>query len=132
MASENLLDKTHEGQREHAVAWLRGEHGQPPWAMGSQYAWIADLLDAYAAEVKRLEGIVGRLPKTVDGVTVVPFYDDVWIVLGGQVECCRVSGCETNRGWVAKLWRWDEDRTVLVCDCYSTRADAEAAKGESR
>jgi len=78
------------------------------------------------AENNRLRAIVERLPKTADGVYVIPGEDTVW-------------------KWFADLKKWIECEVEIpqpyneaayeyvspqgVGECYSTRAAAIAAKG---
>lgn len=76
------------------------------------------------AEVERLQGIVDKLPKTADGVSVVPGVDHVWQVLHGEMR----------RGWIATVAidTWGGDKMIgieNVKDWYSTREAAEAKGG---
>lgn len=78
------------------------------------------------AEVDRLRGIVDKLPKTADGVTVVPRMD---VFYPSRQELIRIidplhwnavyipsGGCQLNR------------QQVGPTECYSTREAAEAAE----
>lgn len=83
-----------------------------------------------AAEVESLRAVVERLPKTADGVVLVPELDSVFhpgfdsegdIERSGEVE------------WVGMFYAADADGTGTVwtypvSNCYSTRAAAEAAR----
>lgn len=70
---------------------------------------LLELCGLQHAEVERLQAIVDKLPKTADGVPVVP----------GMVVW--KSNCEpTNVGMLLGTW---------VCQCYSTHEAAEAAGG---
>lgn len=86
-------------------------------------------IPALIEEVRRLRAIVDKLPKTADGVTVVPG-DVVWMLaMHGGVE-----------GQPAELAVWEtevidqdtDSREQTVCHsiagCYSTSEAAEAAK----
>ena len=81
---------------------------------------FADLDAAY----RELRAIVDKLPKTADGVSVVPHVDIVWAICNGRIE---------SRHWYRgdRSWVYGElsQYTVRVDECYSTRAAAEAAKG---
>ena len=68
-------------------------------------------------ELERLRAIVDKLPKTADGVPVVPGLDNVWVKNGPNV---RPSESMTT-------WRLLQVRRSY---CYSTREAAEAAKQE--
>uniref|UniRef100_A0A6H1ZYX8 Uncharacterized protein n=1 Tax=viral metagenome TaxID=1070528 RepID=A0A6H1ZYX8_9ZZZZ len=70
------------------------------------------------AEVERLQAIVDKLPKTADGVSVVPGKDEVWL-LGNPPTCCSVFSNHSGAGeWV---------HTSNIQHSYSTREAAEAA-----
>jgi hypothetical protein len=75
------------------------------------------------AEVERLQAIVDKLPKTADGVRVVPHVDIVWAIYNGRIG---------NRHWYRgdQNWVYGEfsHHTVRVDKCYSSREAAEAAK----
>lgn len=90
-------------------------------------------------ELERLRGIVGKFPKTADGVEVTPgmeifklgytgyIFKSVvvgaeWEVYEGEVE----DGIPPAEWWI-KTKNWS-DRAAL---CYSTREAAEAAKGRA-
>ncbi|MCP4571444.1 MAG: hypothetical protein GY838_03760 [bacterium] len=65
--------------------------------------------------VEQLEAIVAKLPKTADGVPVVPTVDEVWICYRGETPA-QPTMC---------TWRLMD---VRGDECYSTR---EAAEGEA-
>jgi hypothetical protein len=80
-------------------------------------------------ELKKLKEIVGKLPKTKDGVPVVPMVDSAWI-------------CDPQTGCIAEARYWDYDRDHWgvqekfdhrvgfwnVSECYSTHEAAERGK----
>jgi hypothetical protein len=72
------------------------------------------------AEIERLRAIVDRLPKTKDGVPIIPCVDSVWhpdfTGSGTAKECGRAY-------WACYMRKIDE--------CYSTREAAEAARREA-
>lgn len=100
------------------------------------------------AEVSRLTGIVDRLPKTADGVTVLP-HDTVFDVYGDSLMVLHITeGC-CQDDWLQKypnmpipeyvaFWSkvchsidgddW-EGGVLALSDCYSTHEAAEAARG---
>lgn len=88
--------------------------------------YISDL----EAEIEQLEAIVDKLPITADGVSLVPIVDGCYTVINGNVEMCYVTHHEDNRGWIARVVRWDMDRNIEIGYCYSTREAAEAAREE--
>lgn len=80
----------------------------------------ANIIEEQEAEITRLRAIVDKLPKTADGVPVVPGEDMVW-VYGRQM----MMDVETQDN------REAEHRFVLVsqvCGCWSSREAAENAK----
>ncbi len=96
-------------------------------------AAIAELIDA-RAELAKLRAVVGKLPKTADGVPVAPG-DTVWYLRYiREPERCVIAGysssdsvcCPDNPGSVyfkpsgfSAIWNWN--------NAYSTRELAEAA-----
>jgi len=80
-------------------------------------------------EIKRLQAIVDKLPKTSDGVPVVPgmmLWDPVWIDRSFAVHSLDVYCPEARRS------EWVVEGYVDVSQCFSTQAAAEAAKGKTR
>jgi hypothetical protein len=71
----------------------------------------------HKAEIERLRAIVDRLPKTADGVPMVPGLR-VWIwFVGGKITEAVHSGTDPKQSyWGSALW------------CYSTKEAAEEAK----
>ena len=67
-------------------------------------------------EIERLRAIVDRLPKTADGVPMVPGLR-VWIWFGGKITEAVHSGTDPKQSyWGNALW------------CYSTKEAAEEAE----
>jgi len=78
-----------------------------------------------ADEVERLRAIVDKLPKTADGVPVVPgmtLWDSIWLGRPFGVQQLSVFCPNASRS----EWMCNEGE-VDVSQCYSTRAAAEAA-----
>ena len=90
---------------------------------------VKKAMQAAAAEIKRLQAIVDKLPKTKDGVPVVPGEDVVWHPAIANEEG-ELSPLDVHASRCAS---WQEVPTVAfaVSECYSTREDAEAAKEEA-
>ena len=87
------------------------------WANESHPMWSGHpVVMAAADELDRLYAIVERLPKTADGVAVVPGMDCVyrWQAVGG--------------GYIGEF---HETAKHLIEASYSTRAAAEAAQKEA-
>jgi hypothetical protein len=78
-----------------------------------------------ADELDRLQGIVGKLPKTADGVSIVPVDDTVWHPVFG--ECVTIAE-KMARPWVIKFY----ENVIPVSDCYSTKDAAEAANSQGK
>ncbi len=83
-------------------------------------------------QIARLQAIVDKLPKTMDGVPVI-FGDFVWKKRGGEMLTGTIgSDCELGRSMVdvcnADLPTADNDVTLEISECYSTREAAEAAQ----
>lgn len=112
------------------------------WADTINHAYRATLLRKAADRIEILETVIDKLPKTADGVPVVPGMKVYkrWIV-----DDSKVSG----RIWTANDDReveWiDEDDQIVFCDgdrydiqsenasdYYSTEAGAEAAAQEGK
>lgn len=84
-----------------------------------------DAIEVVLAEIKRLQAIVAKLPKTADGVPVVPGID-VWVTHQERHEpykctvfavgntALKVEVSETHK----RTWVWQSA-------CYSTREAAE-------
>jgi len=73
--------------------------------------------------------IVDKLPKTADGVPVVPHIDNVFRQIHaneGWPAMCDYWSLIDKQWYVAPSWH--TSLKSLVISCYSTRADAEAAK----
>ncbi len=78
------------------------------------------------AKIERLQAIIDKLPKTADGVPVVPgmiLFDPVWIDRHFPIEELLVYCPDATRS------EW-HDGEVDVSQCYSTKAAAKAAKGK--
>lgn len=77
-----------------------------------------------------LQAIVEKLPKTKDGVPVVPFTTpDLWALLDGDLfyiyslDWLRADVCKgSNQNDTGETFRFE------INECYSTREAAEAAK----
>ncbi len=92
-------------------------------------------------EIERLQAIVAKLPKTADGVPVVPGVDAVFWAGGDKRNCLvplQASNCHYvlgPEGYVRhSIKKHHSDEKVSIRKCYSTREAAEAAKegGASR
>ena len=81
--------------------------------------------DEQADEIARLREIVGRLPKTADGVPTVDG-DEVWCVTNGKVVKAEV-GINYDR-WLCAMYGLGELNQQCIEDSYSTEAGAEAAR----
>ncbi len=76
------------------------------------------------AEIEQLREKVDKLPKTADGVRVIPLIDTY--VFHPVFGDCIIIANHQARPWTTELM----GNVVSVADCYSTREAAEAAKGE--
>ena len=73
------------------------------------------------------EGVVAKLPKTADGVAVVPGIDTIWqIDPRGMINCPEGLAADPN----PRPWRATYGGPMHITDmvCYSTREAAEAAE----
>jgi hypothetical protein len=88
-------------------------------------------------QIERLRAIVDKLPKTADGVPVVPgetYYarfheedeDETWHI----EECHYIGHADPHYDWEVEHWLWDEAYDAPGFNVYSTREAAEAAGGE--
>jgi len=79
----------------------------------------------YMAEIDRLQVIVDKLPKTADGVPVVPGKDIVW-----HPDVRHIRGApmplDIDANGEAAWWRTPDER-YSVEDCYSTQEAAKAS-----
>ena len=82
---------------------------------------------ATVGEIARLKAIVDKLPKTADGVPVVP--DDVVFHTGQTIEAGAVA-IDPDGEWL--VYPQHTDKPWAVKDCYSTRAAAEAAQEKGK
>lgn len=73
-------------------------------------------------EIERLQEIIGHLPKTADGVLIVPGIS-VWLKTGKNVTVDSVEVMLDTIGW-----RDITGRPYLGSECYSTSEAAEAAR----
>jgi hypothetical protein len=69
--------------------------------------------------------IIGKLPKTADGVTVAPG-DSVWHTYRDDIVECYARSLSSEDG--RALYGWKAE--FRVADCYSTRSAAESAATE--
>ena len=83
------------------------------------------LAEAAAKEIKRLRAIVDKLPKTADGVTVVPGEDTVWAWHPHRGEFTEYA-VEISQPYAEVDYDFVDPN--CVCRFYSTREAAEAAK----
>ncbi len=93
---------------------------------------ITEMVGLFEAEIKDLQAIVDKLDKTKDNVPVVPWVDRVFWTGGhpsntGQPLIVREKGYVSHGG---DGILFNDGTPVLVSDCYSTEAAAEAAKKE--
>ncbi|MBI5724399.1 MAG: hypothetical protein HZA50_10610 [Planctomycetes bacterium] len=83
------------------------------------------------AENARLRAIVNRLPKTADGVPVIPFVDQVY-----SVQKSDISDEPALVDWHSRDWGWCIHEAEPVSQCFSTlerakeQAQARSKKGK--
>lgn len=118
-----------EAAEKEAALWQNAYRNAVEVSRGLEAA-LRERAEQAEAERDRLAGVVERLPKTADGVPVVPGQliwptADYWI-----------DGDDDGTPLKYRLYVVDHDGSVLteedelsVSKCYSTRAAAEAAKG---
>jgi hypothetical protein len=117
-----------EALAEHCLAHLDAmtrEQLHDKSAIAAELAWR----DARIAE---LEAIVAKLPKTADGMPVVPQVAHVWYVHPtGKVVGFAPTIDDITQGWWCHNGGRDPDDNwthVTLADAYSTRQAAEAAR----
>jgi hypothetical protein len=86
-------------------------------------------LAAMTERAEKAEAVVAKLPRTKDGVSVVPGEDTVWQweCRGGKYQWVE---CEINIDYGYLETETDLVNTSRVPQCYSTREVAEAAAVE--
>lgn len=97
-----------------------------------------NLLPALLARLREAEAVVSRLPKTADGMPIVPHEQTtVWVNWNGQTWAAIGMQHEGDSEWSADPWKFCPIQngyrgpdTFEPDDCYSTRAAAEAAHNE--
>jgi hypothetical protein len=152
LRAERMVDKSCEhcsicdsltgraGAADDSIFWLGGVIG--PLCEECDEQLLSEVLDDIGvdpAEVERLQEVVDKLPKTADGVPVVPgetYYarfrdedeDGAW-----HIEECRYVGHaepHVDYDWEVENWLWDDAYDAPGFRVYSTRAAAEAAGGD--
>jgi len=83
---------------------------------------IKESIVAFEAEIEKLQAIVARLPKTADGVPVVPGMD-VWFT-SPSPHCALVYQIRMD-GEIATNFHGSLYKTVQATEVYSTRKAAE-------
>ena len=124
------------------IQWLREQAGGPmsrdPEHVDTcnRLAEIANELERLAEianELERLRGIVDKLPKTADGVAILPGMD-VWLNDDPRSpRCClvkRVTALSDGLHSADLSFHGVSDGPWDPADLYSTREAAEAAGGE--
>ncbi|MEQ8770080.1 MAG: hypothetical protein RIB60_06180 [Phycisphaerales bacterium] len=105
-----------------------------PPAISKSPEELQEQADSEHDRIAALEAIVKRLPKTADGVPVVPGHEPTklynpdyagtkWF----EVDAGDIEFGDSDREWSVCWGGWDYDSTP-VSDWYSTREAAEAAK----
>ena len=115
-----------------AIDWY-GHPSPSAWAKKHGDALLA-LTRTLAARVAELEAVVAKLPKTADGVPVVPGAStDLWHIAQRTANGIQAGDAEHNinwNGWGARFFSDLDDEYWPSRDpsnCYSTRAAALAA-----
>jgi hypothetical protein len=96
-------------------------------AAEESFAALARRANEQARELDLLREIVSRLPKTADGVPVVPHKDDVWCVINDKPEVCCIVRLDERLGWIARPYRWDIDLGIPTDRWYASHAAALAS-----
>lgn len=91
--------------REEVVGWL------------NEFDKVTAERDALASERDSLRAIVSRLPKTADGVPVIPGIDFVWGMVSGGVHQLEVVPGVDSGMWAT----FNGDDRQYVASCFSTR-----------
>lgn len=132
MNAQRYLDKIRAGgdlleQLKVQADEYLGPGGQSMTAMESASIHRKTLLDA-KAEITRLQAIVDKLPKTADGVPVVPGMD-VWVDPNSP-HCCLVAHVRSDKA-IAINFHGNPYATIQTNkDAFSCREAAEAAREE--
>ncbi len=114
---------------------LRAAHGFKKYGVTTERKdltmtqWLQHLQDevmdaaVYAERLKSLAAVVDRLPRTKDGVYVVPFVDRVYwrstTLADGDVRSFTVGGFYHGQ--------WETTGGMFISQCYSTPELAQAA-----
>ena len=80
-------------------------------------------------QAKEQAKVLDKLPKTADGVSIVPYVDEVYAPWNPIYKWCATCDCWYlyDDGWhISPHFNWGVKHAIH--DCYSTRKAAEAAK----
>jgi hypothetical protein len=88
----------------------------------------AESQETVVAEVERLQAIVGKLPKTADGVIIVPMLEDdqtLYAIDNGEIYTLDVY----RMFWTGESW-WVETENLEgpISECFYNSEAAEAGK----
>jgi hypothetical protein len=95
------------------------------WQIGKPYKFVDDPQKRFRLQEERLRAIVDRLPKTANGVPIVPGMD-VWFP-SPTPHCVAVWRVESD-GIMDTVFHGHAYRKCCGGETYSTREAAEAAK----
>ncbi len=102
------------------------------WTTSRRRHWLDHMPQKIKAAADAvLEAIVDKLPKTADGVPVVPWVDRVFWT-GGHPSNTDEPLIVREKGHVSHGGDgilFSDGTPILVSDCYSTKAAAQAGKG---
>lgn len=88
----------------------------------SSTAMLHDKVFWLGQQYEKLQGVLDKLPKTADGVSVVP---------GMTIFNCHGDEAEAIlKAYEDGDWWWGKGPRAYFDECYSTKAAAEAAKGK--
>ena len=102
---------------------------------GGTFAHTAGQVTAYAEAMEEglaeAEAVIAKLPKTADGVVVVPGME-VWVHGEGDLEgVCVPQQVHPSATWLMQVERFEGSGMLYFSRMYSTREAAQAAKGDS-
>lgn len=126
ISDELTLDEVLSCLKEDARKQRMGGQTYSPVHMFAAIRFL-EALAAANKRVKELEGIVSKLPKTADGVPVVPGME-VWVWGEGELEGVRVpQQVHPSASWLLGVEKFEGGGMLHYSKMYSTRSAAAAA-----